>query len=178
MPSRATSSSSTTTSPRSTSSSPPAHLAHHVSGTAVGNRPTLPPSGDDVVDRLCRTAVAALQSAVEHDEEAVFVGGVFRMAASFEAVEIVRTVLATLEQQYVVVAMLRDVLDRGLSVAIGAEHGVEPLSSCSVVVAPYAVEGEPVGTIGVLGPTRMNYPHALAAVEVVSERLGARLSEG
>ena len=50
--------------------------------------------------------------------------------------------------------------------------------SCSVVVAPYSVEGEPVGTIGVLGPTRMNYPQALAAVEVVSERLGERLTEG
>jgi heat-inducible transcriptional repressor len=63
-------------------------------------------------------------------------------------------------------------------VAIGAEHGVEPLVACSVVVAPYIVEGEAVGTVGVLGPTRMNYPHALAAVEVVSQRLGRRLSDG
>jgi heat-inducible transcriptional repressor len=78
----------------------------------------------------------------------------------------------------VVVTLLRDVLDRGLSVAIGAEHGVEPLVACSVVVAPYRVEGERAGTIGVLGPTRMNYPEALAAVELVSERLGRRLSEG
>jgi heat-inducible transcriptional repressor len=47
-----------------------------------------------------------------------------------------------------------------------------------VIVMPYVVEGEPLGTIGVLGPTRMNYPQALAAVEVVSDRLGRRLSEG
>src|SRR5438105_3778205 len=90
----------------------------------------------------------------------------------------VREVLAILEQQYVVVTMLRDVLDRGLSVAIGAEHGVEPLAECSIVVAPYGGEGEPAGTIGVLGPTRMNYPQALAAVAVVSKRLGTRLAEG
>jgi heat-inducible transcriptional repressor len=45
------------------------------------------------------------------------------------------------------------------------------------VVAPYLVDGEPVGTVGVLGPTRMNYPHALAAVEIVSEQLGARITE-
>ena len=57
-------------------------------------------------------------------------------------------------------------LDRGLSVAIGAEHGIEPLAACSVVVAPVVVDGEQVGTVGVLGPTRMDYPQALATVEV------------
>jgi heat-inducible transcriptional repressor len=73
---------------------------------------------------------------------------------------------------------VRDVLSRGLSVAIGTEHGVEPLAACSVVVAPVVVDGEHVGTVGVLGPTRMNYPQALATVEVVSERLGKHLGEG
>jgi len=90
----------------------------------------------------------------------------------------VRQVLSILEQQYVVVTLLRDVLDRGLSVAIGTEHGLEPLAECSVVVAPYVVDGDLVGTVGVLGPTRMNYPQAMAAVGAVSKRLSARLTEG
>ncbi len=88
------------------------------------------------------------------------------------------TCLRTLEQQYVVVSLVRDILDRGLTVAIGAEHGVEPLSVCSVVVAPVMVDGDQVGTIGILGPTRMDYPQALATVEVVSDRLAKRLGEG
>ena len=46
------------------------------------------------------------------------------------------------------------------------------------VARAYEVEGEPTGTIGVLGPTRMHYPEALAAVALVSQRLGRRLSEG
>ena len=100
------------------------------------------------------------------------------MAAAFDAVDVVRQVLHTLEQQYLVVTLVRDILDRGLSVAIGAEHGVEPLASCSVVVAPVVVDGQQMGTIGVLGPTRMDYPQALATVEVVSDRLGRRLGEG
>ncbi len=74
------------------------------------------------------------------------------------------------------VGLVRDVLDRGLNVAIGVEHGVEPLSECSVVVARYQVEGETAGAIGVLGPTRMDYPRALAAVAMVSQRLSRRLS--
>ena len=76
-----------------------------------------------------------------------------------------------------VVTLLRDVIDRGLNVAIGTETGIEPLADCAVVVAPYEVDGENLGSIGVLGPTRMNYPQALAAVAVVSQRLGDRLSE-
>jgi len=70
------------------------------------------------------------------------------------------------------------VLDRGLSVAIGTEHGVQPLADCSIVVAPYAVEGVALGTVGVLGPTRMHYDQAMAAVAVVSKRLGKALTEG
>ena len=76
------------------------------------------------------------------------------------------------------VTVLREVLDRGLSVSIGAEHGLLPLAECSIVVAPYDLEGEHAGSIAVLGPTRMNYPQALAAVAVVSRRLGRALSEG
>ena len=38
-------------------------------------------------------------------------------------------------------------------------------------------DGENIGTVGVLGPTRMNYPQALATVELVSDRLGRRLAE-
>jgi heat-inducible transcriptional repressor len=100
------------------------------------------------------------------------------MARAFDAVDTVRDVLRTLEQQYVVVSLVRDILSRGLTVSIGAEHGIEPLSVCSVVVAPVVVEGEQIGTIGVLGPTRMDYPQAMATVEVVSDRLARRLGEG
>ncbi|MGD9995646.1 MAG: heat-inducible transcriptional repressor HrcA [Ilumatobacteraceae bacterium] len=151
-----------------------AHLQRVLAGGPI-DRP-LPPSGDAEVDELCRSAVSALLTARQH--EPVFVGGTSVVARSFDAVETVRTVLQTLEQQYVMVSLVRDVLSRGLSVAIGAEHGIEPLVACSVVVAPVVVQGEHVGTVGVLGPTRMNYPQALATVEVVSDRLGRHLDEG
>jgi len=133
-------------------------------------------SGDPAVDALCAVALAALRQG--GNDESVFVGGASSMARAFDAVDTVRNVLRTLEQQYVVVSLVRDILDRGLTVAIGAEHGVEPLAVCSVVVAPVMVDGDQVGTIGILGPTRMDYPQALATVEVVSDRLAKRLGEG
>jgi heat-inducible transcriptional repressor len=155
-----------------------AHLGMHLVGHTAVALGRVPASGDPAVDALCGQASKALLDAARQSEELVYVGGASKMASAFDAVEVVRNVLQTLEQQYVVVSLLRDVLHRGLTVAIGAEHGVEPLVACSVVVAPYIVEGEAVGTVGVLGPTRMNYPHALAVVDVVSERLGRRLSDG
>jgi heat-inducible transcriptional repressor len=156
-----------------------AHLAADLVGITLASLPGgLRPTGDVRIDEVCRTALTALADGHDREQEPVYVGGASRMATSFDAVESVRRVLATLEQQYVVVTLLRDVIDRGLTVAIGAEHGIEPLADCAVVVAPYVVEGEIAGTIGVLGPTRMHYPQALAAVAVVSQRLGRRLSEG
>jgi heat-inducible transcriptional repressor len=47
-----------------------------------------------------------------------------------------------------------------------------------MVLAPVISDGATVGMVGVLGPTRMNYPQALATVEVVSDRLGRRITEG
>jgi heat-inducible transcriptional repressor len=155
-----------------------AHLTRHLMGSASTEvPPTVPSTGDQITDALTTTAVAALEGLHETDEQ-MFVGGASRMALAFDAVETVREVLGILEQQYVVVTVLRDVLDRGLQVAIGVETGLETLAECSLVVAPYEIEGEEAGTIGVLGPTRMNYPQALAAVAVVSKRLSHHLTEG
>ena len=155
-----------------------AHLAAHLSGTSRHAAPRVPPTGDAPTDALVTRAIDALTGHPTEDPEHVYVGGAARMAQAFDAIETVREVLGILEQQFVVVSLLRDVIDRGLHVAIGTETGVAPLAECALVVAPYDIEGERVGTIGVLGPTRMNYPQALAAVAVVSHRLSDRLTEG
>ncbi len=157
-----------------------AHLAAHASGSTLAGATAQPPTptGDAVTDEIVAAALQALGTRGEDEGEHLFVGGTARMAQAFDAVQTVRRVLELLEHQRVVVSLLHDVLDRGLSVAIGTETGLEPLVDCSVVVAPYEVEGERAGTIGILGPTRMNYPQALAAVATVSRRLGDRLREG
>lgn len=153
-------------------------LARALAGQRLDAVSTPHSAGEAEVDALLTVVADAIGTHQPADGDHVFVGGAARMAGSFEAIETVRSVLAILEQQLVVVTLLRDVVDRGLNVAIGTETGMEPLARCSLVVAPYEVDGEPVGTIGVLGPTRMNYPQALAAVAVVGKRLGQRLSEG
>jgi len=156
-----------------------AHLAASLVGSDLGSGPQrVDPSGDPAVDAVVATVAATVAAPDDEEADHVFVHGSSQMAASFEAVETVRSVLSILEQQLVVVTLLRDVVDRGLSVAIGSETGMQPLADCALVVAPYTVAGDQVGTVGVLGPTRMNYPQALAAVAVVGQQLGHRLTEG
>jgi heat-inducible transcriptional repressor len=154
-----------------------AHLSRDVVGSTLGSA-TATASNDQVLDDICRVALNEVRAVQSDEPSPVFVGGASRMAAAFDAVETVRQVLVTLEQQYVVTGLLRDVIDRGLSVSIGAEHNLEALAECSIIVYPYEIEGQRAGTIGVLGPTRMHYPEALAAVAVVSKRLGKHLTEG
>lgn len=164
-----------------------AHLTNQLAGRTLaslgrGSSGVLR-TGDPVVDALSDQAIASLApTGAESENGPVFMGGTSRMIGAFDTVDVVRRVLTVLEQQYVVVNLLREALDRSSSVSIGAEHGndaaFESLLGCSVVVAPYYVDGSPVGTVGVLGPTRMDYPQAMAAVSAVSEGLTARLSEG
>ena len=153
-----------------------AHLSAGLTGSVLGAVTHVSPTSDASVNRLTQAGLQGLLELAAGDQ--VFTGGVAAVAEAFDAVEIVRSVLHTLEQQFVVVSLVSDIVARGMSVAIGLEHGVEPLSACSVVVAPVLVDGEHLGSVGVLGPTRMNYPQALATVEVVSEQLGHRIEEG
>ncbi len=145
-------------------------------GHAISHPPVLDPTGDLDVDALAGQFHQDL--ALLSDAERVYVDGTSKVVEAFEAVESVSQVLTILEQQLVVVSLLADVVERGLTVAIGTETGVAPLSECSLVVAPYEIDGERAGSIAVLGPTRMNYPQAMSAVAAVSSQLGTRLSEG
>jgi heat-inducible transcriptional repressor len=107
----------------------------------------------------------------------VIVQGASRLAASFQAVDDLRSVLGALEKEYLLVGAIWAMLDRGLEVAIGIEHGVRPLADCAMVMAPYRGGGEE-GAVGIVGPTRMDYRAAMAAVGAVSEGLGEFLAEG
>lgn len=150
-------------------------LAESMIGTSRPEPDAAISSGDPRLDKVVGHSIEAF---LAPDRPArLYVGGTSSVAGVFEATETVEQVLEILEKQIMVVSLVRNVLDRGLSVAIGTETGVDNLNECSLVVAPYEIEGQAVGSIGVLGPTRMNYPQALAAVAMVSEQLGSILSE-
>jgi heat-inducible transcriptional repressor len=73
---------------------------------------------------------------------------------------------------------LLDVSSRaqGVQIFIGGESGLVPLDECSVVTAPYEVEGKIVGTVGVIGPTRMAYERVIPIVDITAKLLSSALA--
>ena len=65
----------------------------------------------------------------------------------------------------------------GVSIYIGGESGVVPIEELSIVSAPYEIDGQIVGTLGVIGPTRMAYDRMIQIVDITSRLVGNALSQ-
>lgn len=65
---------------------------------------------------------------------------------------------------------------QGVQIFIGGESGAALLDECSVVTAPYTVDGQVVGTVGVIGPTRMAYERVIPIVDITAKLLSSALS--
>ena len=64
----------------------------------------------------------------------------------------------------------------GISIFIGEESGYRALDDCSVITAPYESDGSVLGTLGVIGPTRMDYEEVIPIVDVTARLLSGALS--
>ena len=96
-----------------------------------------------------------------------FSGDMQRMRQLFELFEQKTALLQLLEQGH---------RADGVQIYIGAEAGIAPLDECSVITAPYQVNGEVVGTLGVIGPTRMAYERVIPIVDITAKLLTTALS--
>jgi heat-inducible transcriptional repressor len=113
-----------------------------------------------------------LESLVERHEEKIVVGGASNLTpADFS--QGLREVLESLEEQVVLMRLLGESVDQSaVTVRIGAENPVAGLRSTSLVAAGYGTGDQAVARLGVLGPTRMDYPTAMAAVRAVARYVG------
>jgi len=128
-------------------------------------------------DRVILTRVAeALSSIGETAEtEHILLGGVANIAADagFDRRETLRQIYEALERESAVLRLLREAAATPpVSVTIGRENRVPEMWETSLVAAPFAAGGA-LGTIGVVGPMRMDYLSAISAVRAVAERLSA-----
>ncbi len=81
------------------------------------------------------------------------------------------------EQRSSLISLL-DISNRaeGVQIFIGGESGIAPLDECSVIAAPYSVDGTIVGSVGVIGPTRMAYERVIPIVDITARLLSSALS--
>lgn len=86
-------------------------------------------------------------------------------------------VLEALEEQVVLLRLLEEMSgDDAVAVSIGEENQHEALSEASIVATAYGGGGEGVARLGVLGPTRMDYPSAMSSVRAVARYLSRILT--
>jgi heat-inducible transcriptional repressor len=131
-------------------------------------------------DAVGRAATVLLESLVEHTEERLLMGGtanLTRNAADFGGS--LRSILEALEEQVVVLRLLAAQQEAGkVTVRIGHETAAEQMMGTSMVSTAYGTVDTVFGGMGVVGPTRMDYPGTMASVAAVAlyigEVLGAR----
>lgn len=128
---------------------------------------------DQLVARALKLAVAAVPEA----EPQVLVDGQSNLLSEKTDLDQAKALLRTLEEKDLLVKLLDRTLNApGICVFIGAEANLADLTDISVVAAPYGADDRPVGTIGVIGPSRMNYSRLISLVnftaETITESLG------
>ncbi len=117
-----------------------------------------------------------LESLVERNEERIVVGGAANLTAA-DFSQGLREVLESLEEQVVLMRLLGESADQSaVTVRIGAENPVAGLRSTSLVAAGYGTGEQALARLGVIGPTRMDYPTAMGAVRAVARYVGQILA--
>lgn len=145
--------------------------------TEVGERVAELPGQFSDQERSAVASVIAtlLETVVERHEERIVLGGTVNLArAGGDFSETLEPVLEALEEQMVLLRLLGEQADveQQLSVTIGHENTVEGLAGASVITAGYGSSGQHIARLGVVGPTRMDYPGTMGAVHAVSRYLG------
>ena len=108
-------------------------------------------------------------------EEKIYLAGTLNILnqPEFRDLSRVKTLLSLLEQDKVLMEILNDRyhVEDGISVTIGGENRVDGLKDCSTITATYQIDGETVGSVGIIGPTRMDYEKAVSIVEFMTRHL-------
>lgn len=131
----------------------------------------------DVRVNVHNVVAVLLEMAIEKSEERVVISGtsnLARHAPDFN--ESVHPVLEALEEQVVLLRLLGEAVDE-MKVKIGHEQEDKKLHSTSVITTGYGRTGDAVATLGIIGPTRMDYPGSMSAVSAVARYLSRFLQE-
>ena len=133
----------------------------------------------DNISQLMSLAVSAGQENSAKNEDYIVSGETNLLSVNDLTmnIESLRTLFEMFDKKTGILQLL-DTSDRanGVQIYIGGESGLVPLDECSVVTAPYDVDGQVVGTVGVIGPTRMAYERVIPIVDITAKLLSGALS--
>ena len=130
------------------------------------------------LDSIMVQALEMAENALSDDEEDFVVAGQTNLMDFDELAQMDRLRQlfdAFTEKQEILHLLDRCLRGDGVQIFIGEESGYDTLETCSVVTAPYRINDQVVGVLGVIGPTRMRYDRVIPIVDVTAKLLGAAL---
>jgi heat-inducible transcriptional repressor len=134
----------------------------------------------DDITQLMNAAVNAGSEALDASQDKVVVAGSRKLLDVEELsnnMERLRRLFDAFEQKTGLLRLLDQSRSAaGVQIFIGGESELVPLDECSLVTAPYSVDGQVVGTLGVIGPTRMAYERVVPIVDITARLLSSALS--
>lgn len=116
---------------------------------------------------------------VEDDSgDRIYLSGATNMLTQpeFKDVEKVKSILDLLEETPTLVKLFSDA-PAGIQVRIGNENSMKAINNCSLITATYSIDGKALGTIGILGPTRMEYGKVINLLDHLTKDLGSILQQ-
>lgn len=131
----------------------------------------------DVMSDVVKTLYVELLGDLNRKLQQIFLDGTSFMMEQPEFADInkLKTVMNLIEQRELLCNILQQ-QDTQLQVTIGQENAVKEMQNCSIVSATYSVNGKPIGRIGVLGPTRMEYGKVISLLQFVTGVMSKVLS--
>jgi heat-inducible transcriptional repressor len=122
--------------------------------------------------------LSVVESVLQHDEkDRIFLSGLTNMLVQpeFKDVDKVKSIFDLLDETPTLIKLLTPSME-GVEVKIGTENSIEAINNCSLITASYSIGDNPIGTIGIIGPTRMEYARVINLLHVVSKHLELSLS--
>ncbi len=134
----------------------------------------------EIVALMQAAVAAASQAAAEQDEQLVISGQqqLLKVDDLSSDLASLRRLFDLFEQKSLLLRLLESSeRSEGVRIYIGGESEVVPFEELSVITAPYEVDGRVVGTLGVIGPTRMPYDRMIRIVDITAKLVGNTLSQ-
>jgi len=122
--------------------------------------------------------LAMVESVLRGDEkDRVFVSGSTNILIQpeFKDVDKVKNILDLLAETPTLIRLVSSA-EGGVQVRIGTENSMEAMTDCSLITASYSIDGQPLGTVGILGPTRMEYGKVIRLLDYMSRNLETVMS--
>jgi len=116
----------------------------------------------------------------EYSENKVYLDGRMNIIKhpEFKETDKLNYILSLIEEENILANTIRRYLGlRKTKIIIGKESKLKEMQNCSLVTSEYRIKGKSAGAIGILGPTRMDYPRMVSIAEYISDKLSEILSE-